>query len=153
MKITIIATFLLALFAETAGAALSNAETIAALAGRIIGAAKACGVDAGRLTRAAETIFKVVEARAVDEDDNGRAIVLFPTTFNAGVGEVSSGRTTCGQARDAFDQLERQFQINALPRRPPPTALRAAPESDFAAVLESVRRLKAAAPSPVAPPR
>ena len=98
----------LLIFSVPAFAQLTNAETIAGLSGRIIGAAKACGVDGNRLAKTAEKVFAVVKVRARSDKEEGAAVMLFVDAINAGGSEVTSGRSSCREARSAFSEMERK---------------------------------------------
>ena len=88
---------------------LSNAETIAAGSGRIIGAAKACDVDGSRLRALGEKVFAVLNVRAKSERDQGSATGIFASTYNTGIDQVASGKIKCAAARSAFKDLELKF--------------------------------------------
>jgi hypothetical protein len=94
------------MFPQQAFAQLSNAQTIAGLGGRILGAGKACGVDGNRLARSGEKVLTVSKARANSDRDRSAAVSLFMDAYNAGISEVSAGRTSCSTARSAVADLE-----------------------------------------------
>lgn len=100
---------LLAINAAPAFAQMTNAETIATLGGRILGTAKACGFDGSRVARTGERVLKVVNIRSKSDRERGSATALFASAYNSGVDEVGSGRTTCRQARTAFEDIENKF--------------------------------------------
>lgn len=91
-------------------AQLSNAESIAALGGRILGAAKACGVSGSDTAAVGEKILKTASARAGSEKERGAVLLLFTDTYNVGAAQVSSGAVKCSDARSAFRDLQRRVQ-------------------------------------------
>ncbi|MGE0121258.1 MAG: hypothetical protein AB7S71_24630 [Dongiaceae bacterium] len=90
-------------------AELSSAKTVAATGGRIIGAAVACELDARRIMETSKAVYREIDERAVDKDDSAGARIAFALAFDSGGDEVSSGRTSCADVRDAFRSLEQEL--------------------------------------------
>jgi len=90
--------------------AQSNINTIAGLSGKIVGAARACGIDGNRLATTTERVFRVINQRARSKSEAGDATLLFAKMINVGVDEIASRRTSCEQARKAFADIEQQFR-------------------------------------------
>src|SRR4051812_16795913 len=93
--------------ATPAHSQLTNAETIAALGGRVIGGAKACGVDGARLRTTTAKIFDTVNARAKTEKEAGRATWLFTQTLDQSMSTTK--RAECRDAERAFEEIEKRF--------------------------------------------
>lgn len=88
---------------------MTNAEAIATLTGRIIGAAKACGVDGRRLSNTGARVFALVNARAGSERERGAATALFSVAYEVGIKQVASGKIRCQDARHVFEDTEARF--------------------------------------------
>lgn len=89
--------------------AMTNAETIAALGGRVIGAANVCGANSNEVRRLTEKVINTASSRAKTGAEKSRVFTLFMDAVNIGGIQVSSGRVKCSEARSAFYDLGKRF--------------------------------------------
>lgn len=99
----------LLLVGGSAVAGMSNAETIAALGGKVIGAANVCGANSNEVSRLTEKVINTASSRAKTSAEKGRVFTLFMDSVNIGGIQVSSGRIKCSEASSAFYDLGKQF--------------------------------------------
>jgi len=90
-------------------ASYTNVESIAGHGGRIIGAARACGVDGDRLERTTKKLFAAINARARSKKEAGEATMLFVRTMQWGADEIRRDSSLCAQTRRALADVEAQF--------------------------------------------
>ena len=93
--------------AESGG---TKAETFAAAAGQVLGAASACDIDKSRLDAAAGKVGDVVEGTIQDQDELTSAHDLFVEAVAAGRKSVASGETNCEAAESQLTDLEQAVQ-------------------------------------------
>ena len=86
----------------------TNVEFVAAFSGAVIGAAKACGIEASLLDAATEHVFRVVRAKARDNAEVQSAKRYFTGTYNINVsrGNSASDPPDCSKARAMFAQWD-----------------------------------------------
>lgn len=102
-------TLALLLMGGSAVAGMSNAETIAALGGKVIGAANVCGANSVEVSRLTEKVINTASGRAKTSAEKSRVFTLFMDSVNMGSIQVSSGRVKCSEARSAFHDLGKRF--------------------------------------------
>lgn len=97
---------LLAGFASPALAQSSQVEMVAELGGRIIGAAKACGLNAERIRRTSERLGSVMSSNASSPAERDSAKALFAASQSAGAEEVRGERSKCQFVHVEFSEME-----------------------------------------------
>jgi hypothetical protein len=93
------------------GAASANAETTsieqaAMLGGQVIGAAKACGINAERVRRVSDRLLSVVSIKAASVDERDRAKNYFASAQIAGADQVRFERSKCSEIHVGFSEME-----------------------------------------------
>jgi branched-chain amino acid transport system substrate-binding protein len=87
---------------------LTDAETLAASGGEIVGAASACpGISAQRLSAATDKVSDLVAAAISDDDELTSAAELFRDHAALGKSAVERGDVDCGRAAASLAGLER----------------------------------------------
>ncbi|MBS0337285.1 MAG: hypothetical protein JSS40_10830 [Proteobacteria bacterium] len=89
-----------------AHAEASNVELVAIMGGRIIGAAKACSINAERIRKTADRMLAVVNSRATSEAERKSALGYFETAQGAGAEQVRSERSRCNDIHVDFSEIE-----------------------------------------------
>lgn len=84
----------------------SNLEMVAMVGGRIIGAAKACNINADRVRKTSERMLAVVSARAANETERKSAAGYFESAQAVGVEQVRSERSRCNEIHVDFSEIE-----------------------------------------------
>lgn len=84
----------------------SNVELVAMMGGRIIGAARACSINAERIRRTADRMLAVVSARAASEAERKSALGYFETAQGAGAEQVRSEKSRCNEIHVDFSEIE-----------------------------------------------
>jgi hypothetical protein len=84
----------------------SNVELVAMMGGRIIGAARACNINAERIRKTADRMLAVVSARAGSEAERKSALGYFETAQGAGAEQVRSERSRCNDIHVDFSEIE-----------------------------------------------
>jgi hypothetical protein len=97
-------------FADAAFCELSNVDTLAVHSGRILGAAKACGIDGQRLKGTAELAFLTINARAASKREQEQATSIFAVAMDEGTKQVRSGQAKCAEVRSAYETIDRDLR-------------------------------------------
>jgi hypothetical protein len=84
----------------------SNIELVAMMGGRIIGAAKACNVNADRVRRTSERLVSVVSAKSATPAERKSALGYLESAKGAGMEQVRSERSTCSEIHVDFSEME-----------------------------------------------
>ncbi len=84
----------------------TSVEHAAMLGGRIIGAAKACGVNAERLRRVSDRLMSAVGSRADTPAEKESAKKLFATAQAAGAEQVRFEKSKCSETHVSFSEIE-----------------------------------------------
>jgi hypothetical protein len=93
------------------GAPATKAETLAAAAGEVLGAASACDkIEKDRLDAAAHKVGEVVQGEVDDNDELTSAHEMFVEAVAAGRESVTNGNTDCEAAAAQLADLERSVQ-------------------------------------------
>lgn len=84
----------------------SSVELAAMLGGRIIGAAKACGVNAERVRRVSDRLMSVVGSKAETSAEKENAKKLFATAQASGADQVRFEKSKCSETHVSFSEME-----------------------------------------------
>jgi hypothetical protein len=84
------------------------------LGGRIVGAAKACGINAERIRRVSERMVVVMDAQASNPTENTSAKEYFSTAQAAGAEQMRSERSKCTSTHVEFSEIE--VKLGRAPR-------------------------------------
>ena len=84
----------------------SSVETAATLGGRILGAAKACGINPERIRRTSERMVSVLETNASSKWEKAGVRSLMLNGQAAGAEEVRSERSRCHGIHVEFSEME-----------------------------------------------
>lgn len=84
----------------------SNVELVAMMGGRILGAAKACNVNADRIRRTADRLVSIVNAKATSPAERKTALDYFESSKGAGAEQVRSERSRCSEIHVDFSEME-----------------------------------------------
>ena len=100
----------------------TSAELAAMLGGRIIGAAKACGVNAERVRRTSERLMSVVGSKASSAAERENTRSYFALSQATGSEQVRSERSKCSEIHVSFSEMEVKLgrapgTDNDLPKR------------------------------------
>jgi len=98
-----------ALCASQALAQATHAELFAQRAGRIVGAAMVCGIEAARLGRIGDRISDVVSATVSSRVEQSRATNLFISGYEVGFNEVETKKTACAAVSADLLWLENEL--------------------------------------------
>lgn len=85
---------------------MAGAEKFAANGGRALGTLNACGADPEEIAAAIKQITNAALQRAVTPVEKEAIQSSFSEGFRAGVKALTSGETTCLQARDDLTKIE-----------------------------------------------
>ena len=89
----------------------TKAETFAAAAGQVLGAASACDrIEQGRLDTAAHWVGETVQGEVDDDDELTSAHDVFVDNVAAGRQSIASGDTDCDAAEARLAELERSIR-------------------------------------------
>ena len=106
-SLLVLACGLLGAFAATpALAQSSNVETAALLGGRIVGAAKACGINGDRIRRTSERLLSVMASNASSPSEREAAKDHFVAAQAVGTEEARSERSKCQGVHVDFSEME-----------------------------------------------
>jgi hypothetical protein len=89
-----------------AHAEASNVELVAMMGGRIIGAARACSINAERIRKTTDRMLALVSARAASEAERKSALGFFETAQGAGADQVRSEKSRCNDIHVDFSEIE-----------------------------------------------
>lgn len=92
--------------AAPATAQESSVELAAMLGGRIIGAAKACGINAERVRRVSDRLLSLVGSRADTPAEREGAKKLFATAQASGAEQVRFEKSKCSETHVSFSEME-----------------------------------------------
>jgi hypothetical protein len=92
--------------APMAVSAQTNVELVAELGGRIIGAAKACGINPDRIRRTTERLATVIDANAATKSEREAARGNFTSAQAIGAEEMRSERSRCQGIHVSFSEIE-----------------------------------------------
>ena len=84
----------------------TNVELAGAMGGRIIGAAKACGINAERVRRTSERLMSVLYSKATSAEESKSAKDYFVAAQSAGTEQVRSERSKCSEIHVDFAEIE-----------------------------------------------
>jgi hypothetical protein len=84
----------------------SSVEMAATLGGRIIGAAKACGINGERVRRVSERLLSVMKNRAGSVAERDSAQALFTSAQAAGAEQVRFEKSKCSETHVSFSEIE-----------------------------------------------
>lgn len=84
----------------------SSVEQAATVGGRIIGAAKACGINAERVRKVSERLLSVMGSRAGSVEERESATRLFAETQVAGSEQFRFERSKCSETHVSFSEME-----------------------------------------------
>jgi hypothetical protein len=101
-----------------AHAEASNLEMVAMVGGRIIGAAKACNINAERVRKASDRMLSVVKVKAGTEAERKSAIGYFESAQVAGAEQIRSERSRCNEIHVDFSEIE--IKLGRAPVAPAP---------------------------------
>ena len=88
----------------------TKAETFAAAAGQVLGAASACDkIEQGRLDAAARRVGETVQGEVDDDDELTSAHDMFVESVAAGRRSIASGDIDCDAAEAKLAELERSI--------------------------------------------
>jgi hypothetical protein len=99
------AALLLAGLVAPASAELSNVEQAAALSGRVMGAAKACGLNAERIRRTSDRLMTVLGSKASAEEMHS-AKRHFAAMLPVGAEAVRGEHSRCTAVHVEFSEIE-----------------------------------------------
>jgi hypothetical protein len=89
-----------------APAQASTVEQAATLGGRIIGAAKACGLNPERVRKVSERLLFVVSGKAASAEEREAAKTLFAAAQREGADQVRYERSKCSETHVSFSEIE-----------------------------------------------
>ncbi|HKW52656.1 MAG TPA: hypothetical protein VJO12_03125 [Stellaceae bacterium] len=93
------------------GTPATKAETFAAAAGHVLGAASACDkIDQDRLDSAAHQVGETVQGEVDDDDELTSAHAMFVDSVAAGRRSIASGDLDCDAAAAKLADLERSIR-------------------------------------------
>jgi hypothetical protein len=81
-------------------------ETAAMLGGRIVGAAKACGINAERIRRTSERMLSVVNNKAATDTERSTATSYFAVGQATGAEQARAERSRCTGIHVDFSEIE-----------------------------------------------
>ena len=84
----------------------SNLEMVAMLGGRIIGAAKACNINAERIRKTADRMLSIVSQKAGSDAERKSALGYFQSAQAAGAEQVRAERSRCSETHVDFSEIE-----------------------------------------------
>lgn len=84
----------------------TNLEMVAMFGGRIIGAAKACGINAERIRRTSGRLRNLIDQKATSGQERESASRLLASSQAAGTEEVRSERSRCSGVHVDFSEIE-----------------------------------------------
>jgi hypothetical protein len=113
--------------AAPAAAQETSVELAAMLGGRIIGAAKACRVNAERVRRVSDRLMSVVGSKADTEVEKENAKKLFATAQAAGADQVRFEKSKCSETHVSFSEMEVKLGRAPAPESDPLAAKRGIP--------------------------
>ena len=94
--------------------ATTNVELAAMLGGRIVGAAKACGINGERIRKVSERMLTVMGAQAASETKSTSAKEYFSAAQAAGAEQMRFERSTCTGIHVDFSEIE--VKLGRAPR-------------------------------------
>lgn len=111
---TRVATCLLALTilwmpVKVVAADTSNAEFLGTTAGRVLGAAQACGTPSERLQATARLAFAAIDELAQSEYDRASADGRMRDALARGRGDIKAGRISCETILSTLGKLEKRL--------------------------------------------
>ncbi len=89
-----------------ASAQPTGLETAALAGGRIIGAAKACGINAERIRRASDRLLFVVDSKAASASEKKNSLDYFVSGQIAGAEQARAERALCSSIHVDFSEIE-----------------------------------------------
>ena len=101
-----------------ARAEASNLEMVAIVGGRIIGAAKACNINAERVRKTTDRMLSVVNIKAGTEAERKSAINYFESAQVAGAEQIRSEKSRCSEIHVDFSEIE--VKLGRAPVAPGP---------------------------------
>ena len=84
----------------------SNVELAAELGGRIVGAARSCGIRPDRIRRTSDRLLAVIGASTATLPERDAAKGYFTSAQAAGAEEVRSERSKCQSIHVSFSEIE-----------------------------------------------
>ena len=92
--------------AAPANAEATSVEQAAMLGGRIIGAAKACGINAERVRRVSDRLLAVMNAKAGSAAERASAKDHFASAQTTGAEQMRFERSKCSEVHVGFSEIE-----------------------------------------------
>jgi len=92
--------------ATPAMAEQTGVEQASIAGGRIIGAAKACGVNAERVRKVSDRLLSVIGARAESAAERESAKSYFLSAQTAGAEQIRSEKSKCSEIHVSFSEIE-----------------------------------------------
>ncbi len=89
-----------------AEAEASNLEIVAMVGGRIIGAAKACNINAERIRKTSDRMLSVVNLKAGTDAERKSAIGYFQSAQAVGAEQIRSEKSRCNEIHVDFSEIE-----------------------------------------------
>ncbi len=118
---------LLAGLAAPASAQTTNVEQAAALSGKVMGAAKACGLNAERIRRTSDRLMTVLGSKSTSAAEMHSAKHYFATMQPVGAEEVRGERSRCAAVHVEFSEIEVKLGRAPLADRDPLAVKRGVP--------------------------
>ena len=85
---------------------VSNVDMLAMFGGRIIGGARACGINAERIRKASEKLLLLVRSKADSEAEQAAAAKIFSSTQQVGTDDVRAEKTRCAEIHVELSEIE-----------------------------------------------
>jgi hypothetical protein len=89
-----------------ANAEATSVEQAAMLGGRIIGQAKACGLNTERVRRVSDRLLSVMISRAASATERENARNYFDSAQAAGTAQIRFERSKCSEVHVSFSEIE-----------------------------------------------
>src|SRR5690242_434557 len=102
----LLALTLICMLMKGAGADMSKAELLGTTAGRVLGAAQACGASSERLQATARLAFAAIDQLAQSEQDGASADARMRDALRRGRQDITAGRTSCEAILSTLGRLE-----------------------------------------------
>ena len=84
----------------------TNVDLLAMFGGRIVGAAKACAINAERVRKAGEKVLLLVKSKAGSQAEQQSAAAAFASAQKVGHDDVRSEKTRCTDVHVEFSEIE-----------------------------------------------
>lgn len=84
----------------------SGIEVAAAYGGRVVGAAKACGINAERIRKVSDRMLSVVAIKSVSAAENRMARDYFGSNQSIGAEQIRADKSRCSSIHVDFSEME-----------------------------------------------